>query len=140
MTGETFLLHPQLAKDTLVIGDWPLCRLLRMNDRSYPWLILVPKRADIREIIDLANDDQQLLTREIAEASRALRRLLSPDKLNVAALGNVVPQLHVHIIARFTRDPAWPRPIWGVKPVEPFAAADGAGEVTRWQQALGVAQ
>lgn len=140
MTGGTFILHQQLAKDTLVLGDWRLSRLLRMNDRTYPWLILVPKRADIREIIDLSDADQQQLTMEIAEASRALRRLLSPDKLNVAALGNVVPQLHVHVIARFTSDPAWPRPIWGVTPVVPFTDTEAATEVRRWQAALGLSQ
>ena len=140
LTSETFILHPQLAKDTLVLGDWRLCRLLRMNDRTYPWLILVPKRADIREVIDLSDDDQHQLTREVAEASRALRRLLSPDKLNVAALGNVVPQLHVHVIARFTGDPAWPRPVWGVTPVAPFTDTEARAERARWQAALGLSQ
>ena len=136
MTGETFTLHQQLAKDTFVIGEWPLCRLLRMNDRGFPWLILVPRLANIREIIDLADNDQQRLMAEIAQASRALRQLLTPDKINVAALGNVVPQLHVHIIARFTSDPAWPRPIWGVKEADPFDVAGSKVEVARWQVAL----
>lgn len=136
MTGENFILHPQLAADTFMIGDWPLCRLLRMNDRSYPWLILVPKIADIREIIDLGASDRQRLMSEIAQASLALRHLLTPDKINVAALGNVVPQLHVHIIARFTNDPAWPRPIWGVKQTAPFDAEGAKMEVARWQEAL----
>lgn len=140
MTAETFILHPQLTKDTMVIGDWALCRLLRMNDRTYPWLILVPKRAGIREIIDLAEDDQQQLMREIAKASHALRQIHTPDKINVAALGNVVPQLHVHVIARFTSDPAWPRPIWGVHPTEPFADADAKAEVTLWHSVLRLAQ
>lgn len=140
MTAETFILHPQLTKDTMVIGDLSLCRLLRMNERTYPWLILVPKRADIREIIDLAEDDQLQLMREIAQVSHALRQVHTPDKINVAALGNVVPQLHVHIIARFTGDPAWPRPIWGVHPVEPFAASDAKAEVALWHGTLRLAQ
>ena len=140
LTGETFILHEQLAKDTLVIGDWPLCRLLRMSDSTYPWLILVPKRTDIREIIDLAESDQQILMTEIAQASRALRQELAPDKINVAALGNVVPQLHVHIIARFTSDPAWPRPIWGVTPAKAFGPKNADADLARWRAALGVSQ
>lgn len=139
-TGEAFVLHPQLAADTLVLGDWPLCRLLRMNDRTYPWLILVPKRAEIREIIDLAETDQQRLMQEISAASHALRRSLTPDKINVAALGNVVPQLHVHIVARFTKDAAWPRPIWGVAPVVAFDPADVPAEISHWQRTLGLSQ
>jgi diadenosine tetraphosphate (Ap4A) HIT family hydrolase len=140
LTGETFILHPQLAKDTLPIGDWQLCRLLRMNDTSYPWLILVPRVADIREIIDLTESDQQRLMTEIAMLSRALRQLHTPDKINVAALGNVVPQLHVHVIARFTDDPAWPKPIWGVKQSDPFAADAANAEIARWQTVLRLAQ
>jgi diadenosine tetraphosphate (Ap4A) HIT family hydrolase len=140
LTDETFILHPQLAKDTLLIGDWPLCRLLRMNDQSYPWLILVPKRADIREIIDLREEDQHLLMTEISAVSRALRQVHAPDKINVAALGNVVPQLHVHVIARFTSDPAWPRPIWGVTPVQSLTDADAKKELAAWRTALNLTQ
>lgn len=136
MSSSTFALHRQLSADTYEIGDWPLCRLLRMNDSNYPWLILVPKVAGIREIIDLDEDDQQRLMREIGRASRALRSLVVPDKLNVAALGNAVPQLHVHIIARFTTDSAWPRPIWGVNPPAPFGAAEAEAEVARLRTAL----
>jgi len=131
----TFTLHPQLSADTLLLGDWPLCRVLRMNDRAFPWLILVPRVADIREIIDLADADQQRLMGEIARASRALKALLNPDKLNVAALGNAVPQLHVHIIARYRTDPAWPRPIWGVQaPVALGSETDA--ELARLRPAL----
>lgn len=136
MSNGTFELHPQLLGDTCHIGDWPLCRLLRMNDRGFPWLILVPRVADVREIIDLSEEDQQQLMTEIARASRALRKLLTPDKLNVAALGNAVPQLHVHVIARFTTDPAWPRPIWGVKAPEPFDATGMEAEMTRLRASL----
>lgn len=140
MTGTRFILHPQLAADTFILGDWPLCQLLRMNDRSYPWLILVPRVADIREIIDLPESDQQVLMIEIVRASRALRHLHQPDKINVAALGNMVPQLHVHIIGRFAGDAAWPRPIWGVKPADPFDAVSAAIETSRWRSALLPAQ
>lgn len=141
MKSESFILHEQLATDTLVVGDWQLCRLLRMNDRTYPWLILVPRRPEIREIIDLGNEDQHQLMTEIGTASHALRQLHAPDKINVAALGNMVPQLHVHVIGRFTSDPAWPRPIWGVQPAEPFAtAADAKHEIARWQTVLRLPQ
>ncbi|WP_374309035.1 HIT domain-containing protein [Dongia sp.] len=136
MSSSTFALHPQLSADTLQIGDWPLCRLLRMNDRNYPWLILVPRAAGIREIIDLSEVDQQRLMTEIGRASRVLRNLVAADKLNVAALGNAVPQLHVHVIARFTTDPAWPRPIWGVNPPAPFGTDEAEAELARLRSAL----
>lgn len=135
MSSSTFILHPQLSADTFVLGDWPLCRVLRMNDRAFPWLILVPHVADVREIIDLGEAQQQALMAEIARASRALKALLNPDKLNVAALGNAVPQLHVHVIARYKTDPAWPRPIWGVQPPVAFGG-DAEGELTKLRPAL----
>lgn len=135
MSETEFTLHPQLAADCLEIGDWPLCRLLRMNDSTYPWLILVPRRPAIREIIDLERSDQIRLMEEIALASAALRRETGAHKLNVAALGNAVPQLHVHVIARFTTDSAWPRPIWGVQPPVPLGAAADS-ERARWRAAL----
>lgn len=136
MSGNTFALHPQLSADTFVLGDWPLCRVLRMNDRAFPWLILVPRVADIREIIDLTAVQQQELMAEIARASQTLKTLLNPDKLNVAALGNAVPQLHVHIIARYQTDPAWPRPIWGVHPPIAFGG-DAEAELAKLRPALG---
>ena len=136
MVDEDFTLHSQLAADCFMIGDWPLCRLLRMNDRTYPWLILVPRVAGARDMIDLSDNDQMRLTREIAQASTALRQELRCDKLNVAALGNVVPQLHVHVIARFTKDAAWPKPIWGVIPPAAFPAAEAKMEVARWRELL----
>lgn len=134
MGEHDFSLHPQLAADCLVIGDWQLCRLLRMNDRTYPWLILVPRRGGIREIVDLDPPDRARLMEEIAAASELLRRETRAEKLNVAALGNAVPQLHLHVIARFASDPAWPRPIWGVTPPEPLA--DAEAERRKWQAVL----
>jgi diadenosine tetraphosphate (Ap4A) HIT family hydrolase len=107
-----------------------------MNDRAYPWLILVPRRPGMREIIDLEAGDQQALLGEIAKASRAIRKALKPEKLNVAALGNVVAQLHVHVIGRFIDDPAWPRPIWGVQAPRPFSADDAEIEVIQWRERL----
>ncbi|WP_374381495.1 HIT domain-containing protein [Dongia sp.] len=137
MSDATFTLHPQLSADTFLVADWPLCRILRMNDQTYPWLILVPRRNALREIIDLSEDDQLTLMREISRTSTALRDLTSAHKLNVAALGNAVPQLHIHIIARFTGDPAWPRPIWGVNPPKPFDEASARAEAERLRAALG---
>lgn len=136
MTSTDFVLHPQLAADCLDLGDWPLCRLLRMNDRTYPWLILVPRVTGARDMIDLTEADQQRLMAEIGAASRILRTETRADKLNVAALGNVVPQLHVHVIARFTGDVAWPKPIWGVVPPAPFAPGEAEAEVLHWRTVL----
>src|SRR6201999_2360015 len=107
-------LHPQLARDTKDLGDLPLSRVLVMNDANYPWLIVVPRKADITEIIDLDEGEQTQLMREVTQAARALRQVSACHKLNIAALGNAVPQLHVHIIARFRHDAAWPKPVWGV--------------------------
>lgn len=109
-------LHSQLEKDTINIGDLPLSRVLVIKDANYPWLLLVPRRPNAVEILDLDDVEQAQLTTEIARVGRALRTVTKPDKLNIAALGNVVPQLHVHIIARRATDIAWPRPVWGVVP------------------------
>ena len=115
-----FELHPQLAKDCDTVCDLSLCTMLLMNDSQYPWLILVPKVKDIREVIDLTPSQQQILWQESAMVSKALQCVCNPDKLNVAALGNMVPQLHIHHIARFTTDKAWPAPVWGVCPAIPY--------------------
>ena len=132
----TFDLHPQLAADGLFLADWPLCRVLRMNDRSYPWLILVPRLAGAREIIDLSSEDQQRLMLEIARASTALKTLRRPHKINVAALGNMVPQLHVHVIGRDESDPAWPKPVWGAVPANPFPPLEAEMEIGAWREAF----
>jgi diadenosine tetraphosphate (Ap4A) HIT family hydrolase len=117
-------LHPQLERDTIVVGDMPLSRVLLNNDANYPWLILVPRRLEIVEIIDLDTPDQMQLMSEIAQTSRALKAVTRCDKLNVAALGNSVPQLHVHVIARFRTDPAGPHPVWGKVPARAYAHAE----------------
>ncbi len=119
-----FELHPQLAADTFVIGDLPLCRVLLMNDARFPWVILVPRRKDISEIYDLSMQDQQLLWQESALVAEKLMKLTEADKMNIAALGNVVPQLHVHHVARFQTDAVWPKPIWGQGVVEPYSESD----------------
>ena len=108
-----FALHSRLAADTIPIGDLPLCSVLLIDDSRYPWLILVPRRPDLREIVDLAAEDRAALIEEVAAASRALRAVTGAEKLNVAAIGNVVAQLHVHVVARFKADAAWPEPVWG---------------------------
>jgi diadenosine tetraphosphate (Ap4A) HIT family hydrolase len=114
MSESAWSLHPQLTKDTIDIGDLPLSRVLVIRDANYPWLLLVPRRENAVEIIDLDEVAQAQLMTEITRVSRALKEITKCDKLNVAALGNMVPQLHVHIIARRTGDVAWPRPVWGV--------------------------
>ena len=115
-----FQLHPRLAADTFHLGDFPLCRVLLMNDAQYPWLVLVPRRADLREVHELTEADQQQLLRESSWVSRQLDEALQAEKMNVANLGNVVNQLHWHVVARFVDDPAWPAPIWGRNPVVPY--------------------
>jgi diadenosine tetraphosphate (Ap4A) HIT family hydrolase len=108
-----FTLDLHLAADTHEVGELGLSQLLLMDDARFPWLILVPRIVGARELIDLDAGDRVRLFDEVAGVARALESLLRPDKLNVAALGNVVPQLHVHVIARFRTDPAWPQPVWG---------------------------
>lgn len=117
----TFELHPRLAADTFPVGDLPLCRLLLMNDAQYPWFILVPRREGAREIYLLDEADQAQLLRESVRLSRAMMDAFRGHKLNVAALGNVVPQLHVHHIVRYPGDPAWPGPVWGRHPPRAYA-------------------
>lgn len=124
-----FELHAQLRADTLLVGDWPLSQLLLMNDTQYPWLILVPRRADLREIYEMAETDQAQLLRESTLLGRALMRLFAGDKLNVAALGNVVPQLHVHHVVRKIGDAAWPAPVWGRHPAQPYTSEAAAARL-----------
>jgi diadenosine tetraphosphate (Ap4A) HIT family hydrolase len=111
-----FSLHPQLAQDTVAIGDLALSRLLIHKDANYAWLVLVPRCVGITEIVDLDASARSQLMNEIADVSQVLKDVTQCDKINVAALGNMVPQLHVHIIARRKTDAAWPRPVWGAAP------------------------
>jgi len=117
-----FELDSRLVQDTHVLGDFPLCRLLLMNDIHYPWFILVPRREDISEVFQLSTDDQCLLWRESTELAESLKDAFVADKMNIANLGNMVPQLHVHVIARRRDDAAWPAPVWGKYPAEPYTA------------------
>lgn len=131
-----FTLHPRLAADTVPVVEWPLCRVLLMNDANYPWLILVPEVPGAVDLHDLDTGQGQELMREIRQASRALGKLAGAYKINVAALGNVVPQLHVHVIARFEEDPAWPRPVWGAVPPRPYEDADLDAMLARLRDVL----
>ncbi len=116
-------LHPQLEQDTIEVGDLPLCRVLIIKDANYPWLLLVPRRPDVVEILDLNDVERAQLMTETARVADALKQITKCDKLNVAALGNLVPQLHVHVIGRRKTDAAWPKPVWGVAPPLPFDPA-----------------
>jgi diadenosine tetraphosphate (Ap4A) HIT family hydrolase len=133
--SDPFTLHPRLAADTTALGDWPLCRLLLMNDARFPWIILVPARADLREVHDLPPAERATLIEEVARASALMQQAFKADKMNVAALGNQVPQLHIHIIARFASDPAWPNPVWGQGQARPMSEAERS-ERTRLLQSL----
>ncbi|HKJ10124.1 MAG TPA: HIT domain-containing protein [Gammaproteobacteria bacterium] len=115
-----FELHPQLDRDCIAIGDFPLSRLLLMDDANYPWLILVPRRDGIREIYQLSRNDQLRLIRESSYLARQLKEGLHADKINIAALGNQVAQLHIHHVVRYENDPAWPQPVWGAAPRRPY--------------------
>lgn len=109
-----FRLDPQLEKDTIPLTNWPLSNLRLMNDRRYPWVIMVPQKPDLVELIDLQQEDRHLLMDEIADLCVLMNKAFKPKKLNVAALGNQVSQLHIHVIARYENDPAWPGPVWGI--------------------------
>ncbi|ESP94002.1 HIT domain-containing protein [Pseudoalteromonas luteoviolacea] len=116
-----FELAPELQRDCIELASWPLCKVLLMNDSQYPWFILVPQVEGAREIIDLTETQQSQFWQESKQLSELLMTVFTPDKLNVAALGNMVPQLHVHHIARYTHDVAWPKPVWGVHPAQPYS-------------------
>ena len=133
MTKETdFELHPQLAADCEIVGDLVLNQVLLMRDANYPWLILVPRRAGLRELYDLDAGDLALFYTESCAVGQAMMRLFGGYKLNVAALGNAVPQLHAHHIVRFEDDGAWPGPVWGVQPArayEPHVLSERLGQL-----------
>lgn len=133
---EDFALDPSLIKDCVPLTDWPLCRVLLMNDANYPWLVLVPRREGLAELHDLESTDWLTCMSEVARASRTLQCLVGAHKMNVAALGNVTRQLHIHVIARFAVDAAWPKPVWGQVPAEPYGEAALAERVAEMTRAL----
>ncbi|MEB0043125.1 MULTISPECIES: HIT domain-containing protein [unclassified Pseudomonas] len=131
-----FVLDPRLAQDTVAIGDFPLCRLLLSNDSNYPWFILVPRRPGISELFQLEASDQLQLWQEATVLAQLLNESFSADKLNVAALGNVVSQLHVHVVVRFRNDAAWPAPVWGKHPAKPYSREELAAVRHRLRDVL----
>lgn len=135
-SATAFRLHPQLAADCRIVGQFPLCLLLLMNDAHYPWTILVPRRPEVREIYALSEADQQQLLRESSRLGETLMRLHGGDKLNIGALGNMVPQLHVHHIVRRVGDAAWPAPVWGRVPALPYTDEALSAALERLRAAL----
>ena len=131
-----FELNADLRRDCFVIGNFPLCCMLAMNDANFPWFILVPKRADVREIYQLNIADQQQLLCESSYVAQQLALEFNADKINIAALGNITPQLHVHHIVRYRSDPAWPKPVWGQQPATPYTAIQRADLITRLKHSL----
>ncbi len=131
-----FELHADLQRDCFVIGDLPLCRVLAMNDATYPWFILVPRRTGLRELYDLPDAERAQFMHESTVFARLVAREFSADKMNVAALGNVTPQLHIHHIVRYIGDPAWPSPVWGKHPAKPYNTSARAELTRRVQQCL----
>ena len=138
-TPNVWSLHPQLAQDTVPVGDLPLSRVLLANDANYPWLILVPRRASLVEIIDLSDSHRLELMDEIADVARALKSITECEKLNIAALGNQVAQLHVHVIARRHSDQAWPKPVWGAAAPAAYVPTIRDGLIGALRRALHVA-
>ena len=131
-----FVLDARLAADTHLIGELPLSQLRLFDDARFPWFVLVPRIAGARELIDLDESDQRTLLAEISRVGRVLESVLRPDKLNIAALGNVVPQLHVHVIARFTSDTAWPHPVWGRGERVAYTASERDARIATLRDAL----
>lgn len=138
MSAQPFTLHPRLAADCVILGDLPLCRVLLMNDSQYPWVILVPRRADLREIYELDAADRGQLMAESCRLAEGMMQLFSGEKCNVAALGNQVPQLHIHHIVRRSDDAAWPRPVWGALPSIPYSAEENEQRVQSLRSMLGL--
>lgn len=127
-----FILDSRLEESSFYIDDWPLCRVALRNDKTYPWIYLVPRRDGVIEIDDLSVDERQSLIEEIVRAVRGLSQVYDPAKVNTAALGNIVPQLHIHVFGRFTTDPAWPKPVWAVQADEiPYTVEERDAELEK---------
>lgn len=133
-----FVLDHRLEGSSFFIEDWDLCRVSLKNDKTWPWLYLVPRRDNIREIYDLTPADRALLMHEISRAAEALHAIYQPEKINTAALGNMVPQLHVHVFARFKHDPAWPKPVWAVQTNEiSYTDSEKNAEILKLKKSFG---
>ena len=133
-----FKLDKKLQADTSLIGDFPLSCLLLCNDANYPWMILVPRRVGITEIHQLSLEDRHQLLHESCVLASAMQTLFAPDKLNIATIGNMVPQLHMHHVARFETDAAWPRPVWGANPTLQYSSESMASVVQMVRQQLAI--
>ncbi len=134
-----FELHPRLAADTHALGDLPLCRVLLMDDARFPWLIRVPRVPGLVELTELDDADAARLMAGARAAARALQAHCAPHKLNLGALGNLVPQFHLHLVARFRDDARWPQPVWGAGPAQPYAADAAATRAAELRRLLGIA-
>jgi len=132
-----FQLHPRLQQDCITIGHFELCQLLMMNDSQYPWFILVPEKADISEVYQLTKPDRELLTEESSYLAKNLAELYQADKMNIAAIGNMVPQLHIHHIVRYRTDRAWPAPVWGKFDAAPYTEQKIADNLALLRKQLG---
>ena len=128
---STFQLHAQLKQDCFIVGQFELCLVLLLNDSQFPWFILVPQRENIREIFELQSEDQQLLIQESSYFSQQLATIFEAEKLNVAAIGNIVPQLHVHHIVRYQTDKAWPAPVWGKFAATPYTTQQRDSRISK---------
>lgn len=137
--SETWSVAERIGEDSVLVVDWPLCQLRLMDDRRYPWLVLLPRRPGLEEWTELADDELAILAVEIKRASIGLGAVARFDKLNVGALGNIVRQMHVHVIGRSIGDPAWPGPVWGQGAREPYPAAERDALVTRLRAAFAIA-
>ncbi len=133
---HAFQLHPRLQQDCFLVGHLALSRLLMMNDSQYPWFILVPQRSGISEIYQLNAADRQQLQTESCLLAESMVTLYRPDKLNVANIGNLVPQLHIHHVARYKTDIAWPAPVWGKFPVCAYSEAEAQKQLERMRDNL----
>ena len=131
-----FQLHPRLQHDCFIVGNFGLSQLLMMNDNQYPWFILVPRRVEIKEIHQLEEADRQMLLTESCVLAKTMEQIYQPDKLNIAAIGNLVPQLHVHHVARYQTDKTWPAPIWGKLPAQPYTQQQAELQINRLRDAL----
>lgn len=135
-----FQLHPRLREDCIPVGNFDLCQLLLMNDSQYPWFILVPQVDGLRELYELSKAQQQVFMEESSYLAEQLAVLYQADKMNIAAIGNLVPQLHIHHIVRYQTDRAWPAPVWGKFAAIPYGDAEIAGQLAQVRNALATLQ
>ena len=131
-----FFLHTQLAQDTFFIRDLKLSQLVLMNDKRFPWMVLVPRKHGASDLLDLLPGEQKTLLDEINRTSVFMKQFFRPEKLNIATIGNIVPQLHIHIVGRFAKDLAWPKPVWGFGDMVRFEEDEGKKLVAQIQNQL----